>query len=86
MGFDCVYRMCFISCISDVHVCCVDCNAGQFGENCSLSCDCGGSSCDPVAGLCDCPAGKTGPACQQGNFNLNNQLMMLIVLDTFDMI
>ena len=51
MVFDCVYILCLISCISNINACCVDCNAGQFGENCSLSCDCGGSSCDPVTGL-----------------------------------
>lgn len=46
------------------------CQAGSYGENCHLTCECGESPCDPVSGQCICPAGKTGHACQEGTFIL----------------
>jgi len=51
------------------------CSAGQHGQDCDETCDCRGSSCDPVTGRCDCAAGKTGESCQQGNSYLKPKVL-----------
>ena len=44
----------------------VVCPQDTYGTDCGQRCDCVNSSCAPDTGECQCPAGKTGPRCDEG--------------------
>lgn len=45
------------------------CPPGFYGRSCRQRCLCqNGGSCDPATGLCACPAGWTGLACELGEW------------------
>ena len=60
------YEDIFYSVIIFVFISCVECKAGRYGKNCLLDCNCGGGSCHPNTGVCDCRSGKMGLQCNQG--------------------
>ena len=43
------------------------CPVGFYGKSCLQRCLCqNGGTCDPASGLCACPEGWTGLACELG--------------------
>ena len=45
--------------------CAERCDKGFYGQDCMQPCDCNGSPCDAISGLCQCSSGYIGPHCER---------------------